>query len=74
MKKSLAFLAAGSAWIFFCGFIGLELPPGLYHLPRALTPPPSLVLDPSSSETVPSPFLSSLNERWRRDRLLATAA
>lgn len=76
MKQSLAFLAVGATWIFFCGFMGLEFPLHRNDLPRTLTPSPSLVLDLSSpqSETVLSPFFSSLNGRWQTDRLLATSA
>ena len=74
MKRSLAFLAAGAAWILFCGLIGLELPPSLNPFPQAFTSSPPLVFERPPHETSLSPFFSSLDERWRNDRLLAIAA
>lgn len=74
MKRSLALLSMGAAWILFSGLIGLELPPVLNHLPHDFVP--SFVPDskPPSPPAEVSVFFSSLEERWRTNQVLATSA
>ena len=74
MKRGLAFLGAGTAWILFSGLMGLTLPPPLNPPPHDFVPPFVFDSKPPSPPAEVSVFFSSLEERWRTDRVLATSA
>lgn len=74
MKKGLAFLGMGAAWILFSGLIGLNLSHPPSNFLKTEVPSPVLIFEAPTPEIPPSPFFSSLEERRRTNQLLATSA
>lgn len=75
MKKSLALLGIGTAWILFTGLIGVKLPVLPVKPPSLFTPLPPPTFNPSSVKASrPASFLSHLERKWQTERLLATSA
>jgi hypothetical protein len=74
MRKTLAFLAVGLAWILFSGLVSVNFQPLPVATPQTLSPAPRILEFPRGpAQKFPS-YLSHLERRWKTERLLSTSA